>query len=207
MARSTSTNRERVKMKSYKPITFASALRDVHLVAATSPSELERRGHEAEQAAYERGRRDAEKALSEQLLQQRTELLALHQGVIESLRTSVPLLVREAESALIDLAMEAAGKVVAGVPVSRQTVEAVVREALGQVEDTSEISIQLNPDDLALLRKHKSPILEGLPETGPLRFTASPEVTPGGCLIHTRFGQLDARRETKLEQLRQSAAA
>src|SRR5262245_14811053 len=108
MAKSNSTNRERVKMKSYKPITFASALRDVRLAAATSPSELERRSHEAEQAAYERGRRDAEKALSEQLLQQRAELLELHQGVVESLRASVPQLVKDAEVALIDLAMEAA---------------------------------------------------------------------------------------------------
>ena len=30
------------------------------------------------------------------------------------------------------------------------------------------------------------------------------EVTRGGCMVHTRFGLLDARRETKIEQLRQS---
>ena len=38
-----------------------------------------------EQAAYERGRRDGEKALSEQLLQQRGELLELQKGVLDSL--------------------------------------------------------------------------------------------------------------------------
>jgi flagellar assembly protein FliH len=75
------------------------------------------------------------------------------------------------------------------------------------VEDTAEITIQLHPDDLALLRKQKSPILEGLPETGPLRYAGSADVTRGGCMIHTRFGTVDARRETKIEQLRQSLAA
>jgi len=33
---------------------------------------------------------------------------------------------------------------------------------------------------------------------------ASSEVSRGGCLIQTRFGLVDARRETKLEQLQQT---
>ena len=77
-----------------------------------------------------------------------------------------------------------------------------LREALRQAEDTAEIIIQLHPDDLALLRQHNSPVLEGLPETGPLRFIGSAEVTRGGCIVQTRFGLVDARRETKMEQLR-----
>jgi flagellar assembly protein FliH len=83
-------------------------------------------------------------------------------------------------------------------------VDAVIREALRQVEDTAEIIIQLHPDDLALLRQHNAPLLNGLPETGPLRFAGAPEVTRGGCIVQTRFGLVDARRETKLEQLRQA---
>jgi flagellar assembly protein FliH len=202
----TSTNPAPAKMKSYKPIPFAVPLRDVRLTTAVSSADAGRQSREVEQAAYERGRRDAEKALSEQIVRQRSELLELHQGVIESLRTTVPRLVKQTEGALIELAMEAAKKVVADTPISRQTVEAVVRDALSQLEDKAEISVQLHPDDLALLRKHKSPILEDLPDTGPVRFTGSTEVTRGGCLVHTRFGLLDARRETKLEQLRQSLA-
>jgi flagellar biosynthesis/type III secretory pathway protein FliH len=58
-----------------------------------------------------------------------------------------------------------------------------------------------------LLRLHHSPVLTGLPESGPLRFAGSSEVTRGGCLVQTRFGVIDARRETKLEQLRQTLSA
>jgi flagellar assembly protein FliH len=191
-------------MKSYKPITFTAPLRDVRLAA--KPSEAAAR-QDAEQAAYERGRRDAEKALSEQLLQQRNEMLQVHQGVVESLRNVLPQLVKDSESALIDLSLQAAEKIVAGLPITRESVEAVVREALGQVEDTAEITILLHPEDLALLRKHKSPILKGPPDTGPLRFSSSAEVTRAGCMIHTRFGVVDARRETKVDQLRQSVLA
>ena len=54
------------------------------------------------------------------------------------------------------------------------------------------------------MRQHQSPLLNGLPEAGPLRFVATNEISRGGCIIQTRFGLIDARRETKFEQLRQS---
>ena len=191
-------------MKSPEPIRFHAPLRDVRPVPG-------RRGEpgddEAERAAYERGRRDGERALGEQLLQQRAELLELHQGVVESLRNALPRVSQETEKALVELTLEAAQRIVAGMPIPPKLVEAVVREAVSQVEDNAEIIIHLHPEDLALLRKVQSPLLQGSPESGPLRFAPSNEVSRGGCLIHTRFGLLDARRETKIEQLRQALAA
>ena len=192
-------------MKWSETITLAKPLRDVRLTAP--PPEGESRAHAAEQAAYERGRRDAEKDLGEQLLQQRNELLELQQGVMESLRRAVPEVIQQTENALFQIALEAAKKIVAGIPIAPELVEAVVREAVAQTKETAEITIQLHPDDLALLRKHPSPILQGLPEAGPLKFIGASEITRGGCLVQTRFGLLDARRETKLEQLRESLSA
>lgn len=194
-------------MKAYKAIALTAPIRDVTLAASFSPSDTELRRRESEQAAYERGRRDGEKALSAQLLQQRSEILELHQGVVNSLRNTIPQLVHETEKTLIDLAMQVAQRIVANTPITIETVEAVVREAVAQLEDQTEITIQLHPEDLALLRKHQSPILESLPEARALRYSSSAEVTRGGCVVHTQFGLLDARRETKIVQLRKSLAA
>ena len=191
-------------MKWSETITLAEALRDVRVSALPPESELERRERAAEQAAYERGRLDGEKNLGEQMLQQRNELLELHQGVIESLRRAVPEVIQQTENTLMQIALECARKIVAGIPISPELVEAVVREAVTQTKETAEIMIQLHPDDLALLRKHQSPILQGLPDAGPLKFIGSFEISRGGCLVQTRFGLLDARRETKLEQLCES---
>jgi flagellar assembly protein FliH len=193
-------------MKSYKAITLTTPLRDVCLVSPSNRVETEQRQIEAEQSAYERGRRDAEKALSEQLLQQRGELLELQQGVLTSLRNILPQLVQESEKALIDLALEVAQKIVAGIPISTEMIEGAVREAVSQIEHNTDVTVQLHPDDVALLRKHNSTIFDGLPGADTLRFTGSADVSRGGCIIHTRFGLLDARRETKIEQLRKSLA-
>lgn len=198
---------EPLKVKWSDTIPFRRPLRDVRLLTQTPAQDWREHLREREQAAYERGQRDGERALSEQLLQQRNEMSELQRGVVESLRGVVPQVMSAAQTALIHLALETAEKIVAGLPISPELVEAVVREALHQVEETAEIAIQLNPDDLALLRKHNSPILNGVPEAGPLRFTSSADVTRGGCLVQTRFGLIDARRETKMEQLRQSLTA
>jgi flagellar assembly protein FliH len=194
-------------MKWHDSIVFERPLRDVCLLVGAPAQDWQQFVSEREQAAFENGRRAGETALSAQLLQQRNQTIELQRGILTSLQNALPKVAHEAESALIDLALEAAKKIVAGMPVDVTMVEHTVREALRQAEDTAEIVIQLHPDDLALLRENQSPILNGSPETGPLRFAHSAEISRGGCLIQTRFGLIDARRETKIEQLRQSLNA
>jgi flagellar assembly protein FliH len=196
-------------MKLPEPISFTSALSDVRLVkpAPAPDAAVVNAAAEREKAAYERGRHEGEMALREQLIAQRNEMAALLNGVIDSLQKTVPQLVHETESALIQLALESAQKIVAAMPVNPKLVESVVREALQQLEDTAEVVIQLHPDDLALLQKHKSAVLKAPPNSQSLQFASSAEVTRGGCLLRTRFGIVDARRETKLDQLREALAA
>jgi flagellar assembly protein FliH len=191
-------------MKWADTILFEQPLRDVCLLVGAPAQDWQNFLRDREQAAFENGRRAGESALNEQLLRQRNDTIELQRGILNSLQTALPKVAHEAESAVIELALESAKKIVAGLPIDLAMVEATVREALRQAEDTAEISVQLHPDDLALLRQHQAEILNGLPESGPLRFSQSSEISRGGCMVQTRFGLIDARRETKIEQLRQS---
>ncbi len=191
-------------MKWADTILFDQPLRDVRLLAGAPAQDWQQFLRDREQAAFENGRRAGETALSEQLLRQRNDTIELQRGVLASLQGALPKVAHEAETALIDLALEAAKKIVADMPVDAALVENTVREAVRQAEDSAEIVIQLHPEDLALLREHQAELLNGLPDSGPMRFTHSSEVGRGGCIIQTRFGLVDARRETKIEQLRQS---
>ena len=198
-------------MKWSETITFSPALRDVRLLTQAPAQDWAAHLHEREEAAFQKGRREGEHALGQQLVEQRNEMRELQNGILHSLQQVLPQLIRETESGLIQLALESAQKIIAGLPIEISLVEAVVREALSQVEDTAEIVVQLHPEDLTLLRKHESPLLgdlqAGLPGMGPLRFTHSPEVSRGGCILQTRFGIIDARRETKVEQLNKTLSA
>jgi len=197
-----------IKMKSWsEKIRLNQPLKDVTLAPLPGSPEWEQRVVERERAAFERGRIEGERALSQQLVQQRSDLLELQNGVLTSLRQTLPKLVTDAEESLVQLAYSAALKIIADIPISTELVEAVVREALGQLDHEANIVVLLNPQDLDLLRKINAPLL--LEQVGgqPLRFQASPDITRGGCLLQTNFGVVDARRETKIERLRDSLAA
>lgn len=194
-------------MKWPDAITLKQSLSDVRLLVKAPAQDWQEHLREREQAAFENGRREGERSLGGQLLQQRNELVELQNGILNSLQQTLPRLIEENESALMNLALELAQKMVGGLPVDQVMVENVVREALQQAKDTSEMMVQLHPDDLALLRKHNSPLLNGLPETGPLRFSGAAGIGRGGCIVQTRFGLVDAQRETKVEQLRKALLA
>jgi flagellar biosynthesis/type III secretory pathway protein FliH len=112
----------------HENLRFPRPLREVELVwSGPAQEEFERRAQQREQAAFEKGRQEGEKALSEQLLRQRGEVLELQQGVLNSLRQAVPAVIRDAEGVLVTLALEAARKLVADLPISPELVEATVR--------------------------------------------------------------------------------
>ncbi len=186
-------------------IALPKPLRDVLLTSPKSPaSPAPHPTPDPWQASYDLGRIDGEKALSEQLLKQRAETQELFQGLLTSLRQAVPQVVRDTESMVISLALEVAQKLVANMPVSAAMVEAAVQDALGQVEGTAQVTVRLHPADLELLQNANSPLLVSGEGSNEFRFLGSPEVTRGGCLVQTRFGMVDARRETKFDLLKRN---
>ena len=185
-------------MSPRESIQFTAPPRNVRLAEKIAAPDLARQLKAAERAGYERGVIAGESALSEQLLRQRAELMELHTVAITALQEAVPQVVRQTEDGLISLAFEIAQKLVAELPVTRELVAAAVREALAQVEDTSEFNVLLHPDDLELLGHAPAHDLGGEAEGRKMRFTASREVSRGGCIVQTRFGIIDTRRETKL---------
>lgn len=196
-------------MKWCKTIAVGQPLVEVRLVPAkpaSSGDAAHARTRQMEDAAFERGMAVGEKRLADQLLRQRGELIELQNGVLASLRQAVPQVVAQCEAGLIDLAIEVARKLVFDLPISTEMVEAAVRSAIAQAEEKAELDVYLHAEDLGLLRRCNSPILLPSPGNGNVRFHDSTEVGRGGCLVHTRFGAIDARRETKLETIRQSLA-
>lgn len=218
-----------------EPLAFAHPLRDIQITRVA-----DRRTFHAEavQAGYERGRLDGERALAAQLLQQRAEIMELQTGLLASLRNALPQIIRDSERTLVALALEVAQKLVAGLPINGEMIEATVKEALAQVADGTDFTVQLHPDDLALLERMNSPLcgsekaeVKSQPsavspqkaEAGsqnsdsrlltpdfrhpPIRFQATAQIPRGGCVVQTRFGLIDARRETKLEVLGKALAS
>ena len=165
-----------------------------------------------ERAAYQRGRQDAEEQSAKRMNQLRQELDGSQQARAIELMTELNRTVngqlgemfKALEKHVVMLAAEAAIKLTAGIPISADLIEANVRETMSLVEQETEVAVRLHPEDLALLEKHQSGLLNR-PDSSPiLRLRPDPKVSRGGCILETKFGELDARRETKIELLKRA---
>jgi flagellar assembly protein FliH len=190
----------------FKPLQIREPLRNVRLVDPRR-ADWEREAQERERAAYERGVREGENALAQQLVQQRSELLQVQNGLFAALRNTIPQIAHESESALVSLAVEVATRLVAGLPISEEMVASCIRDALAQVKDSAGAVVLVHPDDLALLRKtnNGAPFETQLGDQ--ITIEADATVSRGGCVVRTRFGCIDAQREKKLELLKESLEA
>lgn len=191
-------------MRQPEVIHFSARPRDIRLGRPSQSDLSQEQLRTAVEAAYARGRVEGERALSEQLLQQRNELVELHDSALAALRGAVPQVIRQSEDAMVSLALTIAQKLVAESPITRDIVAANVREALEQVEDTTEFTVVMHPHDLELLGPDPSRVLNAEVTGHKMRFTPSVELSRGGCLIQTRFGTIDTRRETKLAHIAES---
>jgi flagellar assembly protein FliH len=189
-------------------IHFPQPLREVLLVAQENREAAgPKLANQRECEAYERGRRDGERAAHAEAERLRAELAGLKTGLLARLNQLLPQVVRECEETLVAMAIEVARKLVAGLPITVDLVEAGVREALAQAEEAGEVQVYLHPEDLAVLERADSALLRERRGAEKVTFVGSAEVSRGGCLVRTRFGVIDTSRETKLELLKQSLAA
>ena len=181
-------------------LAFAQPLREVEISRFGDRRVM----HEQDlEAAFQRGRIHGEASLSEQLIRQRSAVADLHNGVLASLRDAIPQVIRDTENALVELAFEVARKIAVGAPIDAAQLQAAVQEAVAQAADTSEMTVQLNPADLALLQALHSPLLNPQ-DSKSIQLVAANHISRGGCVVQTRFGIIDARRETRVDMLRNS---
>ena len=92
-------------MKWSDTIRFDQPLSDVCLLMGTPTQDWQQFLTEREAAAYERGRREGETSLNEQLLNQRNATIELQRGILHSLQRTLPQVAHEAETSLLLLAV------------------------------------------------------------------------------------------------------
>ena len=198
------------------PVRPANVANPVSRTAdSLAPTSVAGHNHTSEESAYARGRMDGERAVNEQLLQQRQEIRELQEHVLDPLRRAISDVVRETEDSLVALAIQVAERLVSNVPISAEMVRAAIHEALQETKEAAECHIYLHPEDLQLVQNW-SPVAPEKPNgesvspparptnASALYFHASADVERGGCIVKTRFGTIDGQRRTKAEQLRRT---
>jgi flagellar assembly protein FliH len=115
--------------------------------------------------------------------------------------------VEEAEAAAVDLAFQIAEKVIAATVASdREAVLGVVSGALLRTTDRDHLVLEVNPGDFELVRDSASELAARLGGINRMEVVSERRVEPGGCVVRTEAGEIDARVSSQLERVRQLLA-
>jgi flagellar assembly protein FliH len=115
--------------------------------------------------------------------------------------------VEEAEAAAVDLAFQIAEKLIAATVASdREAVLGVVSGALLRTTDRDHLVLEVNPGDFELVRDSASELAARLGGINRMEVVSERRVEPGGCVVRTEAGEIDARVSSQLERVRQLLA-
>jgi len=117
----------------------------------------------------------------------------------EQMRQEMDRARRALHQEALELAMAVARQVVmCELSLRPECVAAVVERLLDATDGRKAFALRVHPDDAARLAA--LPVAQALAQGG-IQVQADPELRPGGCILETGFGKLDARVETRLAEL------
>lgn len=76
-----------------------------------------------------------------------------------------------------------------------------IREALRLAAGGGEIVLRLNPTDRENLGQQVERVAQAVAQLAPSQIVADPAVTPGGCVVESRFGRVDQQIEAQLARI------
>ena len=77
----------------------------------------------------------------------------------------------------------------------------LILEAVKHVTGNTQLKLKLNPTDLERLGDYAEEVVRSIASCGEATLVADSSVTPGGCVIETQHGTVDARLETQLQRI------
>jgi flagellar assembly protein FliH len=149
--------------------------------------------------AYRQGSDSAHATADQQIVELRSEVQQLQEGVLAKLSTVDTKILTELSATLPSLAIDIARRLLAGYEPPVEVVEKICHEALEEIfPERANLELTVCPRDAALLEQVTPTWNDMYPG---LRLCSDRSLAPGECIVRSRFGLTDARREAKLSAL------
>jgi flagellar assembly protein FliH len=114
-------------------------------------------------------------------------------------------IIKDAESEILRLSVKIAEQIIRSeVSLHRDVCLNIVAEAIARVSDREQIIVRVNREDADYIKRYKdriAGILDGVKSFSILEDAA---IEPGGCIIETNLGFIDAKISTKLKSIEDS---
>lgn len=188
----------------------AAATAEAHEIIARAKDEAE----EVIQAAHEEAaeiRRSAEEQVQQEIQEAvEAEVRAVRDAQTKAFQGQARQLVREfqqaAEDSLAHLTQQVARLVSAIVEkvVYRKIADddeivlQVIEEAFSELPDATTLTVTVHPDDAGVVNEHRDALIRAAGSIESIRILKDEDIQPGGCLLDSDAGEVDARVQSRL---------
>jgi flagellar assembly protein FliH len=151
---------------------------------------------------FEAGRVEAEKEFNGELDRRLSEERKRVDVLMTSIQSQLLLLHARWEKLVMQLALSVAKVILRReVSVDREIVLGQVREALRHLVGVERVKMRVNPCDEEALRLHRAEVFSVSDALRDMVIEADEKIGPGGCIIESDSGNVDARIEAQLGRL------
>lgn len=169
---------------------------------AQAQQEADALRRQAEADGKQAALRAAEKTMEEKIGKHLATLLPAIQRTTAELEKARQAWLAHWEQTAIQLAVRIAERVIRReLAAQPQITVELVREALEMATGSDEISIRMNPADVAALGKHVETLLREVGGRAKASVIPDAAITAGGCRVETRFGVLDQQVGAQLQRI------
>lgn len=159
--------------------------------------EAERQAEQIREEARESGRREGRDEASSRIEE---ALSTLNEAVKERKK-----IIKDAEGEILRLSLKVAEQIIRSeVSLHRDVCLNIVSEAIARVSDREQIIIRVNREDAEYLKSYKDRLSSLLDGVKSFSIIEDANIEPGGCVIETLLGYIDARIPTKLKSIEEA---
>ncbi len=143
-------------------------------------------------AGYEEGNKEAER------------LVAMLHDIIDKTLARRQEIFDEAEQQIVDMVILVSRKVVKIISEKqREVVMNNIVQALRKVKGKAAVTIRVNMSEVKLTTEHSKDFIAAVQNIEKISVVEDSSIEPGGCIVETDFGSIDARISSQLSELEQ----
>lgn len=109
---------------------------------------------------------------------------------------------REAEEHVLDFALRLAARITRALGATDSIAAGEnLKRCLALVHARTDLTVRVNPQDLEFIRQFAPTVVQRAGESTVLDMVGDESISPGGCIVETPRGRVDATLETQIEEL------
>lgn len=171
-------------------------------VEAAALEKLKEVQEQAYQEAYQLGLDEGRKKAFADTSLEINSSLGEFENLIGTMRTLKQDLMAFNESSLMQLVFHMASRLArANLEENNEGMLSILRDAVALAQEDEAVTVQVAPEQFDFLETLKNETGRDFEFAKKIKFELNSEITPGGCIVETNYGEIDARYEQRVEQL------